>query len=219
MKKVYTDLDSIFDTRVVMLGLLTNQGEYEIGNHNYIKRVRDNFGTLSDKIFHYYYKYRSNRILNIAPLTSVLDIIKDYALDNIDKGIEDMDMTLYVNIYPYNLSSASQNLIKLIILKVLPDVNILFINVKLQELEPHWVKENIDLFISYTAIEWLNYSLTTGKFIHHPLLDVMILAPFRLEGTLRSNQVNDRLIDQTLAFLRTICDFNYLDIATFCGKS
>lgn len=219
MKKIYTDLDSLFDTRVVMLSLLTNKGEYQIGQHNYHKRFRDNFGTLSDRIFHYYYKYRSNQVLNVAPLTSVIDIIKDYNLDSIEKDVTNIASTLYVNIYPYNLNSVSQNLLKIILSKRLPDTNILFINVKLQELEPKWVKENINLFIAYNTIEWLNYSLSTGKFIDYPLLDVMVLAPFRLEGNIKSSQVDNKVIEQTCAFLRTICDFNYVDIATFCGKS
>lgn len=218
MKAVYTDLDSLFDTRVVMLGLLTNQGEYSVGKHNYHKRVRDNFGTLSDIIFNHYYKYRSDKLLNLAPATRIQDIIKDYILDTLEKDLDDTEIVIFINVSPYKLSQAGSTLLLTILNRMFPNVTIKFINRKTHELDVEWVRGNIDLFISYYAIEWLNFALLDRSIYQHPLINVLMLAPFRLIGTVSSNSVNDKLIKDTKAFFRTICDFHYIDISAFCGK-
>lgn len=218
MKAIYTDLDSLFDTRAVFLGLLTNQGEYSLGKYDYHRRIRDNFGTLSDKIFHYYYKYRTNKVLNVAPPTNVLTIIKDYLVDNSTDLKDGLETILYVNEYPYNLSASEMTLMTAVITKNLPGVTVKFIGVRLQDLKASWVAEKINLFISYTAVEWLNYVLSSKQILDHPLLNVMMLAPFRVEGNLPSKNVNDDLLHQTIAFFRTVCDFSYVDIASFNGR-
>lgn len=218
MKAIYTDLDSLFDTRAVFLGLLTNQGEYSLGKYDYHRRIRDNFGTMSDKIFHYYYKYRTKRILNLAPMTNVVTIIKDYLIDNSSNLQDGLETTLYVNEYPYNLSTQDMNLLSSVITKNLPGVTVKFIGVRLQDLKASWVADNIHMFISYTAVEWLNYILSSRQMIAYPLLNVMMLAPFRVEGNIPSKNVNDDLLHHTIAFFRTICDFSYVDIASFNGK-
>ena len=51
IKAVYTDLDSLFDTRAVLILGLTGNGHYDINfkPSRYKLRLRDNFGTLSSK--------------------------------------------------------------------------------------------------------------------------------------------------------------------------
>ena len=104
IKAVYTDLDSLFDTRAIMLVALTDNGKYDI-NFNpskYKLRLRDNFGTLSSKIFHYFYSKRTKTVLPNAPETYVNMVILEYFNDIVALAKQDIDTTVYLNVYPYN---------------------------------------------------------------------------------------------------------------------
>jgi len=76
IKGVYTDLDSIFDTRAPLIVALTGAGKYGINFKldRYKYRLRDNFGTLSSKIFHYYYDRRTKDILKAYTICKCFSI-------------------------------------------------------------------------------------------------------------------------------------------------
>ena len=107
IKAVYTDLDSLFDTRAVLILGLTGNGRYDINfkPSRYKLRLRDNFGTLSSKIFHWYYSRRTKDLLPKAPETSVNLVILEYFNDIIALAKNDIETTVYLNTYPYDFTS------------------------------------------------------------------------------------------------------------------
>ena len=220
MKRIYTDLDSLFDTRVVMLAVLTNNGELDIGvtPGDYTRRTRDNFGVMSSGIFNMYYSRRKKTVLNYAPPTYLFDFLKDYLLDSIHIDPEkNKDLELLINTHPYDLTVDETRIFLLIINKLLPGVDIKFINQNLLDISIDWVS-NLDLFICYDTIKWLNSGLAKYELYSTKLLQTMIMAPYILTGVIESKQLDKDVFRTTRAYFNTLCKFEYVDAATFCGK-
>lgn len=217
---VYTDLDSIFDTRAVMIAALTNKGNQSINlkKADYHHRVRDNFGTLSERIFHYYYKERSNNVLSNAPLTSVPDIIKEYWFDRMSNSQEDLQCTLYINFYPYNLSYEENSTMVALFKKLFPGVTIKTIDIPPKEIESEWVCDHVGMFISYSAMEWIERYTDNHNGLNPKLLDVTILAPCILQGVVVSGDLTTETIDNIGRLFKIMANFNFLNSSAFTSK-
>ena len=223
-KAVYTDLDSLFDTRAVLLAALSKQGELDIrvfGENditNYFNRYRDNFGVISAWMFHYYYKYRTSNLLTHADLTKVYMYIRDYILDALKLAKGEFSPVIYINTYPYTLSTEETTMMLGILTPLFGEnTDIIFINIRSREIEHTWIKEkNIGMVISYSAMEWLNYQIEINNGLLPNLINVKVFAPFILEGVIKQKDLSPDLIDKLTMFFRTTCDFEFLPVEDFC---
>ena len=221
MKRIYTDLDSLFDTRVVILSALTNGGSLDIGlqPEDYIKRVRDNFGMVSEKLFNIYYSRRGKSVFHHAPATYLFDFLKDYVLDSIQIDTQkDKTIECILNTYPYNFTPEEDKLFLIIVGKLLPGVDLKLIHRPIHDIDIEWVGNNINLFVSYYAVEWLQGALDNYELYSTILLETMVMAPCLISGMLESKYFDKEAIKSTRAFFNTICKFEYMDIGTFCGN-
>ena len=223
VKAIYTDLDSIFDTRAVLLAALSDMGRYDLrifGKSditNYFNRYRDNFGTVSAWIFHYYYKNRASSLLTHADLTNVPEFINNYILDSVRIATKDTDATIYVNTWPYTLGHEETMTMLDVLDKVFPNTNIIFINIPSREIEPSWIAEkDIGLIISYSVMEWLNYQVEKNNGLIPEIINVKVIAPFILEGTITEKELSPDLVDDLTAFFRVMCDFAFVPAKEFC---
>lgn len=217
IKGVYTDLDSIFDTRAPLIVALTGQGKYGINFKldRYKYRLRDNFGTLSSKIFHYYYDRRTKDILKAAPETSVPYVIRDYFSDVMDTAQKDVEAILYVNAFPYVFTNEEIDNLTKILYKLIPNVTIKVINMPLREIEKQWVLENVGLFISYEAMKWLRLVTDGTGFYTGDMLKLKLYAPCLLTGTIENKDLSEERLKSLELLYRTICDFSFLDVGVF----
>lgn len=105
MKRIYTNLDSLFDTELAFLDLIDSRlsreyytDEYDIDG-NYLYMSYRNFMTL--------FKDRDKRILKLAKSTSVSDLIRniinDMDIKRKDGTYPTTKIVLYINTYPYKL--------------------------------------------------------------------------------------------------------------------
>ena len=221
MVKILTDLDSIFDTRLVMLGVLTNQGELDVGYSpsEYQRRVRNNFGTLSDRLFEMYYSRRDKSVLTYAFPTYLIGLLKDYIVSMVEidpVGSEEVELT--VNTHPYDLTYDEQHVLVLAITKLLPSVSIKCIKVTPEELTPEWVSTNTNLYISYSILEWLEAITPTMQEYDTTLMNTTVMGPFLLKGTLSAEEYSKELVSTTRGYFNTICRFDFVDTRTFCGQ-
>lgn len=214
---VYTDLDSLFDTRAIVLSTLTNNGKYDINLtiDKYKSRIRDNFGTLSSKIFHYFYSKRKKTVLNIAPVTSVHNVILDYFTDVVATTKSDIMFNLYVNVYPYELRQEELEVIILSINKLLPNVNIITINQPISDLSKEWMVEKVGMLIAYNGMEWLRIVLENANTYEGEVLNLKVLVPCLFHGSMDNKLLTPEGIRTTVLFYRTICDFDFLDSKVF----
>lgn len=219
MRAVYTDLDTIFDTRLVMLSALTQYGKKKIGNYNikdyFTDRIRDNFGTLSDKIFHIYYKYRNKAILQHARPTYIVDIIKSYYIDLMEDIPNNPEANLYINIYPYNLTKDERDVILEVLLILFDNVNIHFLDINPLELDAKWVSDKIGMYVSYFTMDWLEYITAHKQFLKHPLINVIAIAPTRVKGYTISKNLNNKLLSELTMTFATIINIKFLSPLAF----
>lgn len=218
IKAVYTDLDSLFDTRAIMLVALTDNGKYDI-NFNpskYKLRLRDNFGTLSSKIFHYFYSKRTKEVLPNAPETYVNLVILEYFNDIVALAKQDIETTVYLNVYPYNFTSEEQEVILASVSKLLPNVNIITISRPITEIDKKWMLEKIGLIISYDALKWLRHATEfNSEYDMGDLINLKVYAPCLFEGSIDSKFVNEEAIKMINQCYKGICDFEFLDTSVF----
>ena len=223
VKPVYTDLDSLFDTRAVLLAALSNQGEYDIklfgetDISNYFNRVKDNFGTISAWMFHYYYKHRASSLLTHADLTNIPNIIKDYLEASINTATKDTSVKIYVNTAPYSLSTDETSAMFDLLSKVFPTTEIIFIDIPHREIEPKWIKDkDIGFVISYDIADWLGYQIEKNNGMIPELINVAIIAPFILEGVVRSKDITPETVDGLSGVFGLTCDFSFIPASDFC---
>jgi hypothetical protein len=218
IKAVYTDLDSLFDTRAIMILGLTGNGQYDINfkPSKYKLRLRDNFGTLSSKIFHYFYSKRSKDILSKAPETLVNLVILEYFNDIVTIAKQDIETTVYLNTYPYNFTREEQEIILASVSKLLPNVNLITINRKITEIEKSWMLDKIGLIISYDAMKWLRrVTENVSENDMGDLINLKVYAPCIFEGSVDNKFVNEEAIKMIGQCYKGICDFEFLDSSVF----
>ena len=218
IKAVYTDLDSLFDTRAVLILGLTGNGRYDINfkPSRYKLRLRDNFGTLSSKIFHWYYSRRTKDLLPKAPETSVNLVILEYFNDIIALAKNDIETTVYLNTYPYDFTSEEQEIVLASVNKLLPNVNIITINRKITDIDKKWMLDKIGLVISYDALKWLRSATEhVSENDMADLINLKVYAPCLFEGSMDSKNVNQEAIKMMSQCYKAICDFEFLDTSVF----
>lgn len=215
MKAVYTDIDSILDTRAVMLAILTNYGKYKIGDVIYSDRVKDNFGTIPASIFNLYYKNRTKSLLNHAKPTRVPELILDYLSDTIEITEDRIDPTIYINVYPYKLSAEELETFTVVFMKIFPNINIKLIDTSLEELDPKWIKKHIGLFVSYTGVKWLERFANSNSFIDTSLINVIFITPLLIEGTMNTLEYDDETFDRVSEMLSIFCFHKYVPVYIF----
>ncbi len=215
----YTDIDSLFDTRIVMLGALTELGKYDIDMKDYLVRVRDNFGTLSSIIFNYYYERRTKSVLNNAEPTYVNTVIVDYFSDALSVAKDNLDTKLYVNLYPYTLTEEENNLIQAILNKMFPSTNVVFINMPIKDITFKWASEYVNMMIFYQAAEWIENNIShigvSDKPINSSIKEISVFGPLLLKGVMRKDEVTMATISTMKAFLGQFCIFDYLPLSYF----
>lgn len=105
-KRIYTDLDSLFDTEITYLGIIDSRLTREYLSDEY--GVDNNYLYLNQRVFMEMFKDRDNRILANSKATSVIDMIKgiiyDIDLKRKDGRFTNTKIELTINTYPYTLS-------------------------------------------------------------------------------------------------------------------
>lgn len=111
-RAVYTDLDSLLDTRIATIILANeNLSKRLIETGTYLHRDTDVFELdgelISISSYDYLYRLRKPRILTVAPPTNVINIATKVIIDyNLSADINNPNnhFKIIVNTYPYNLT-------------------------------------------------------------------------------------------------------------------
>ena len=221
-KSIYVDVDSILDTRLSVLYLLSGQlAEQVTTDGSYFTRIRENFGPLSADIFQSFYDRRNKFVLKYAMPTKVISLIQLYIEDlamDIKTAETDEEISMFINFYPYHdLEEDEVMLVINLIKKFLPELHIKPIFMSREELTPSWVIDHVGCMFKYDNYRWLEYHGTTTKLFTTPLLDVMYFTPAVVVGS----EIDDKKMDQDFFIeleesMKLVIDYNILDISYFC---
>lgn len=217
MSKVYTDLDTILDTRHAMLYYLNNNVALEcLEDGSYRNRVKDNFKNISFDIFNTLYKKRTKALLNLATPNSIGRIISDLFIENLIDVSETGEHVLYLNIYPYKFNLEEQRNLLTMLESLIPGfTGIQILNLDISELEPEWIKENINHMVMYNGMEWIEYHTSNYKLIETPLLDIEMMAPAISNGRIKEDKVDNDLFRNLATGLGGFIKYLPIDVKFF----
>ena len=163
--RVLVDLDSILDTRLGTIALLSQEAAKALGpSKEYISRETDIFSTLDSRIddveFRDRYLKRNEDTLKCSVITDIpyqLGISVKNLTHHVDNGLMGGIIEIVVNTYPYRLSEEVRDLLRLAMQQFIPmpgNVTIEYIDV--YALSPSLIKSRYDEWYAYHIDEWLS---------------------------------------------------------------
>lgn len=176
------DLDSLMDTRLPYLSSLSTKVAKEvIDNGYYTNRLKDQFNTIPYDLFTPIYRNRSKLALKLATPTNMLAFIGSYItealLETKSSGVS-KKIKLYINTYPYTLSTIENNHIVMGIRRAIAyDIDIEAVYMSFDDLTPKWVDANLAAMIMYNGIDWLEYHSAYGLLKEHKLSTTALFVP------------------------------------------
>ena len=218
-KNIYTDIDTIFDTRIALAYLLDSKNITEfIKSGSYKNRVKDNYNNISYDIFQALYKVRNKKILEFALFSNILANIREqYGISVTDITTVELNsnVVLYLNTYPYDLTVEEQDNISSILIALLPNIKIKILNIKYSEIEPEWIKKNVSCMFMYDGIEWLESKVADTTLITTPLIDIMLVVPLLSNSELSSKKINSELVNNLYKLTSSLIELVVLPANNF----
>lgn len=161
---IYTDLDTLFDTRLSIAMELDffGTGEY-VQSGKYYKRTHDQIGLIPYDVLQMYYKERHKHQLLQAMPTYIHNLIIDnyvHCVEQIQALHLDHEMKIWLNIYPYKLDDDELDVMLTMFNNDQIPINVEFVSSSNKDLHPKWVQRNVGTMYKYDFIEW--FELHTG---------------------------------------------------------
>lgn len=186
---LYVELDCLIDTRLSLLYDIDKDliaGLIKDGTYH--SRYRDTFGYIGSNLFNYLYKNRNSNILDNPSPTEINTFVADYCFEanQTAKGYgSNKEVTVYLNLYPYNLSEENKELLIMgLINSVGTKINVELINKPYTEITPSFVSKNIGLMVMYNGLSWIEYFTQNNMLQTISLPDVILATPMLIKNRL-----------------------------------
>lgn len=165
---LYTDLDTLYDTRFELIKLINPYEASKIlKDGSYINRFTERYGNIPYDIFYPLWRKRNKNLFIKANLTPMLIIIRQYFaalyVTNVYSSVKDQ-LVLYVNTYPYRLTEKEIKDTEKYIANHIRHIEVKCIYKSNKDLTTHWVADNIGTMFKYDYLDWLNYHVTLGEY-------------------------------------------------------
>lgn len=222
---VLVDLDSIMDTRLpVLYAIDEDVAERAIKTGTYFSRYKDEFEYITLDIFKPIYNDRTKNVLSLATPTKMLDTISDYCsealLQNKSTG-GNGKLTIYINIFPYELSPTEYDNLASGVRYMIGDVDVKIVSMSISELTPKWVDDNLALLVLYQGLDWLEYHTAMVNIIKNPINNVALMVPATVIGNvkLKTAKSNDmiKFFTDIEEMSKTLVKLKFISIANYCG--
>lgn len=216
---ILVDLDSILDTRLsILTNLNPDLAATMVNDMSYQSRVMDDFKEIPYTMFRAFYMNRDKRVLKDSTPTHIIELIQDYVNEAIvsSKKRNSFDgITVYVNCYPYNLTSVEIDNLSKALEYMIPNAAIKLISLTKDELTPKWVDENIAMLILYNGLSWLEHHNSLGNIVKHPLVEVALLTPPLV--TNKHNITNySKNLDDLEEMFKPLIRLTFTPVISFC---
>ena len=215
---IYIDLDVILDTRMALLYTLSEDlAVAEFTSGKYGKRVRDNFGNVSNNVFNMLFRRRNKGLLKYALPSNIFKLVNEVIVGHLTDSITTNYPKMYVNIYPYQLNSDEQQVVLGMISGLFKHcVYELVYMDNMKDLTPTWVKDNVKTIIKYDGLEWLENHNKLLNLTSTPLLDRTLIVPAIFTGPLPKNvKIDSKLFISTATSIKSLIKVMFTDIYYF----
>lgn len=167
MKRIYTDIDTLLDTRLTVLKQLDPVALNEmVTKDNYWLREHTNWEVLTDgrvtnEQFNEAWASRGNDVLIDATMTAITLPMKSIILHhqvNQDEGVSSDALMLVVNQWPYKLGTEVQEALTVALRHYLvEDILIRFVDIPFEELTPTVLLNDYHQAIMFETHRWIKH--------------------------------------------------------------
>ena len=158
-KGFYTDMDTLYDTRLATLDLLDSSIAKMALKNDYLNRDEDKFPYVDRDIFKSLYETRDLEVLERAMPTKAIEIIREFIRIALKQNIDTPNMgvvEVYVNVYPYKVEkSVATEMCKALFHAFGSQVSIHMLNLRPELVTPKFFSETIAVAMMYDYDQWL----------------------------------------------------------------
>jgi len=212
---IYSDLDSIYDTRYNLLELLLGKKLLNDITRNYNSRMNDDFKLIPEDIFKYYYRKRDLRVMYkprpVMIQEYILSKILDLSQTSLSRG-GDGQVTFLINTFPYLLHDSKKELFKSYFLKHLPKRT----NVELITYEDiPYKKYDISEFVLYDGLEKIDKLIKKDKIKYGKFSDSLLVIPDNLIKNGPSFEDRDTILKQLEMIYKPFINIEFCSVSFF----
>lgn len=215
---LYTDLDSLYDTRFELIRLINkHEARRILKDGSYHERLTENYGNITWDMFYPLWRRRKKELFISATNTMMIGVIRKYFIalytDEVYKEVRDK-FKLYVNTYPYRFEEEEMKAMEYVIANFLPDIEVMFIYKNKQDLTTNWVSSKIGFMFKYDFLDWLDYQVTTGKF-DLGMKHVTGVIPGVINGFVPPGSVTESTIESLEERFKMYTNVQVIDVANY----
>ena len=205
---LYTDVDSLYDTRFEIIRLINPyEANKIIMDGSYHNRKVERYGNIPYEMFYPVWRLRGKKVFTAANNTYIPMLIYQYYtalyVDELYSEVRD-DLILFVNVYPYDLSIVERELLEAIIGRMIPKCKIQTISVPDSELTMEWIVANVGVMFKYNYIEWMAYQLTNGVY-NVGMKKIRAVIPNVVAGNIPDKALTEEEIGDVDERFKTVC--------------
>ena len=208
---IYSDLDSIFDTRYPIIEFTGISVDEYVGRHS------DNFRYIGSS-FKRLYKNRNRNHLFRADVTRIpifIELAISDKIEQLELEEETADISVTINIYPYILNDMERKGLEESIINwisYVDEVNIIY-------KEPdRWVTEEYSIVVMYDGMSFIEYLDVIYNIVKNPIVDLLLIVPGLVDDeTIVTNY--DKFFEDLTVSLSPICDIQFIDISNYIGSN
>ena len=215
---IYTDLDTLFDTRLAVamrLDMFTTADALE--NRTYYERTSEQIGLIPDSVIRLYYDIRGEDHILLALPTYIPGLI----LQDYFTGVENAktvgfieEPVIYINTYPYILEENELDRVVDLFTSPLGEVKVEFLYKSNINLDPNWLKDNVCSMYKYDFVQWINYHMGLGHIDVNTLAYISSYFPLLAKPSVT---ITTDLLEVTSGFFNAVTQAFPLKIKMFCA--
>lgn len=219
---IYTDIDTLFDTRLATLNKLDPGYMEKSLSTDYYERVSNEFEGIDTESFKVAYASRDKNTLKFSMITPAIEVIRDFAKRTLTALINSplrRQPKVIVNSYPYSLNDKEAELIITGIRKLTKEmIDIEIIHRPIEAITPEFIKENCAAMCLYDYGEWLGVHSSSGALQRTPIPNITLFT-----AALFSSKENVGLVfegDPTRILemrFKPFIGFSMIPVAFFCA--
>lgn len=166
IRKVYLDLDTLFDTRLATLAQISQEVAAQIFHSNaYWDRDHTNWETLTQgavtaEQYQTQWDARDNETLQASIITGIIPVLVNIVTEyhrSKKAGTVDYDLAIEINVHPYQLEMEEMDeLTRILQDEVLnDDIGVQFISLSLEEMTFEYIKSRYSALVLFDFHHWL----------------------------------------------------------------
>jgi hypothetical protein len=214
---IYTDLDSLLDTRLTTVFDKDAMLAKEIlSNGSYPSRDIDKFGWMDRDTFNYFYSKRDKLCIKYSDQTNIQYLIDEYITYNSHKPDVPTPIKLYVNKFPYNINDEESETLRAGLSDMFPAVEVKLLNMSNSELKPQFISNNIGVMFKYDGLTWLEYHVVTGSVFDSSIVDTTLYVPeLKLNSVIFDKKDSADIFDRMVHIAKPFIKLKFLSIVYF----